>query len=177
MTSEEWADELGNLMFPSGKSGKVIFIGVGNPIKNDDLVGLYMSSKLRREHGANPTKSIRILSASSPETAFSKIGKDSRFESGTIVIFDAVESDSPPGSIIFANVKETRYGFFATHNIPLRLIPSVSANIAKAFVLGIQAEDTDIGENLSKTVRESADRVVSRIGELIRQVSRHHGRI
>ncbi|MCL5068444.1 MAG: hydrogenase maturation protease [Thaumarchaeota archaeon] len=160
---------MGNLVSPS-KPRRVLFIGVGNPIKSDDSVGLYMISKLRREYGASPKKSIRIASASSPETAFSKIGNGSKSEGEMVVIFDAVESDSPPGSIIFANIGETRYGFFATHNIPLRLIPTVMANISKVFVLGIQAENTDIGEKLSETVRESADRVVGRVGELINQV-------
>lgn len=162
-------DELGAHVRFRDASERVVFIGLGHPIKSDDSVGLYMVSKLRKLIGSNPTRHVRILAVHSPEAAFSMIGKETRSGIKSIIIFDAIESNSPPGTIVFANITETKYGFFATHNIPLRLVPAISSNAEHVYVLGIQTENSEIGESISKSVRESADRVVDKIGKLIEE--------
>lgn len=144
-----------------------MFIGIGNPIKSDDSVGLYIISRLRERHGANPNKFVRIESAHSGEAALSKMGRTKEEDPGLIIIFDAIESNSLPGTIIFANVADTKYGFFATHNLPLTLNPGVAINPSRVFVLGIQGASVEIGEYLTKIVNDSADRIVDNINRLI----------
>lgn len=168
--NDGWAKELSGLM-SKGTLRHITLIGVGNPIKSDDSVGLYIISKLRRKYGTSPSKFVKIVQASSSESAISKIeNKPGGKISEMLIVFDSIESNSPAGSIIFANVGDTKYGFFATHNVPLRLIPSVASNMSDIFVLGVQPANTEVGENLSEIVLVSADRIVSTIGELIEEV-------
>jgi hydrogenase 3 maturation protease len=167
---QHWIDELRSILeSEGGRNTHVTFIGVGNPIRGDDSVGLFTVSKLRRELGANPTQSVRIEPISSIETTFAKLERRKKKETReTIIIFDAVESNSTPGSIVFAKIDDTKYGFFATHNIPLKLIPTISSNSANVYVLGIQPEDTKVDESLSVTVLAAANTVISTIERLIR---------
>jgi hydrogenase maturation protease len=140
----------------------VTLAGIGNPIKCDDSVGLYIISQLRRKFGANPAKGVWAEPPSyNPESVFSKIGKR------TGIIFDAVECNRKPGTIIFANVGESKYGFFATHNVPLKLVPGIAENSSKIFVLGVQPANTEVGEGLSPEVIASANKIVELVSELI----------
>jgi hydrogenase 3 maturation protease len=168
--SEEWKNKLTQLISENTKN-KLSFLGIGNPIKSDDAVGLYILSKLRKKHGANPKRFLKIVHSSSPERALSKIveGQHQQRQRNpeATIIFDALESNSRPGTIIFANVRETRYGFFATHDIPLRLLSTVVTNSSKIFILGVQPANMDIGEKLSDVVLVSANLIIAEIGKLI----------
>lgn len=152
-------------------SGRIRFFGLGNQIKGDDSVGLYIVSKLRGKYGSSPSRFVSIESISSSERTFSKIGKSKGNLEEKIIIFDAIESDSAPGSIRFANIKDEKYGFFATHNVPIGLIPSVASKVENIFVLGVQPERIEIGKDLTPTVSNSADKIIDKIGKFIRDLS------
>jgi hydrogenase 3 maturation protease len=159
----EWASKLKSLFSIDTTTH---LVGIGNPIRGDDSVGLYIVSELRKKLGSRPNKFIRIHETSiSPERLLSKL------ESKSIVIFDAIEHNSEPGSIFIVRLKESRFGFFATHNIPLKLVPGLSTNLQNAFVLGIQPEDVGIGEWLSKTVLHSANEIVEKLTQIIGEMS------
>jgi hydrogenase 3 maturation protease len=170
--SEAWAEKLQDFLESSKGRKHILFAGLGNPIKGDDSVGLYIVTKLRREHGANPVKSIHIAYASSSEHTFSTITNRKKANlDESIILFDAIEANSPPGTIIFANVQESKYGFFATHNLPLKLISDFANNNSNTFVLGIQPANIEVGENLTEPVLISANRVVEFIGKFIESAS------
>src|SRR5579862_7948900 len=160
----DWSDQITSLLGSEG-AAPLQLVGVGNPIKKDDSVGIFIVSKLKKKFGARPSKSVRIHPPLAPELLFSKIN----LKTGSLIIFDAIEQNSSPGSIIFANIADTKFGYFATHNIPMKLIPAVSERVANIFVLGIQPQDIDIGEGLSETVLRSADEVVAKLGTRIEE--------
>jgi hydrogenase maturation protease len=132
-------------------------VGVGNPIRRDDGVGIFIASHLRKKFGARPNRQVRIDSTLAPEFLFSKM----TLEKGSLLVLDAIEQNSPPGSIVFAKIEDTKFGYFATHNVPLTLIPNLAGKIGKIFVLGIQPENIDIGEGLSEVVLHSANEVIA----------------
>ncbi len=162
-TGEEWVEQA-RKFFVAHQTKQIHLVGVGNPIRGDDSVGLLIASGLRKRFGARPSKFVRIHSSStSPEVLLSKIGANK----DPLMIFDAIEHNSEPGEIIFANLGDTRFGFFATHNIPLKLIPNLSENIDRSFVLGVQPGNVDIGEVMSQIVVDSANRVIDELAKLI----------
>jgi hydrogenase 3 maturation protease len=163
---EGWLNGLQTLLDSGDCPKHMTLVGVGNPIKQDDYTGLYVTSKLKQRYGANPTKYIRIASESTPESVLSELAKTKK-RSEAVLIIDAVEANLGPGSIIFASITDTKYGFFATHNIPLKLISDFVPNSAGIYVLGIQPENLEIGEGLSKKVRDSADQIVERMSDYI----------
>jgi hydrogenase maturation protease len=145
----------------SKRAAPLHLVGVGNPIKKDDSVGLFIVAKLRRKLGARPNKLIRIHPPLTTELLFSKIS----LRTGSLIIFDAVEQNSAPGSIVFANIVDTRFGYFATHNVPLNL----SERMANIFVLGIQPDDIEVGEGLSEVALCSANEVIAKLETFIEE--------
>jgi hydrogenase 3 maturation protease len=143
----------------------LVLFGVGNPIKGDDSVGLYIADGLKKTVGARPSASVAVRSATSyPELALSRLNlQDSR-----LVVFDAVEMAKPPGSIVFAGIDETKYGFFATHNLPLRLHPAIKGNSKNVFILGVQPSELEVGTGLSGPVRSAADTVIRDVASLLK---------
>jgi hydrogenase maturation protease len=146
-------------------------MGVGNPIRRDDAVGLEVVSSLRRQFGPRPCPGVVIHPPSlSPERLISKVAE----KGGRILLFDAVEANSEPGRVFCASLADTKYGFFATHNVPLRLIPGVAADLRSTCVVGIQPESLEVGEGLSETAEAAKKMVVARIGEIIGGVGNGH---
>lgn len=163
---EKWAIELLAFLDSADGPKHVTLVGVGNPMRSDDFVGLYVASKLRRRYGANPNKYVRISTESEPERVFSKLAKTEK-RNEAILIIDSVEANLDPGSIVFASLEDSKFGFFATHNIPLRLFSDFVAGPAGIFVVGIQPENLEIGEGLSGVVRFSADQIIERVSNYI----------
>jgi hydrogenase maturation protease len=156
---KEWTDELRDFLSAVGPQ-QLVLLGVGNPVKHDDSVGLYIADQLKRGLRDRRSASVRVLSAASyPELALARIN----LQSSRTLIFDAVETGKPAGSVVFAGIGETKYGFFATHNLPLKLHPLVRENAENVFILGVQPEDLEVGEGLSDTVRSAAGAVVDAI--------------
>jgi hydrogenase 3 maturation protease len=159
----EWVSQFKSLL---SRDIYTDLVGVGNPIRRDDSVGIFIVSKLKRKLGSRPNKFVRIRDPSvSSERLLSKL------DGKSVIIFDAIEHNSEPGSIFIVRLEESRFGFFATHNIPLKLVPGLSTNLQNAFVLGIQPEDVGVGEGLSKTVLHSANGIVDKLTQIIGEMS------
>ncbi|MGD0476800.1 MAG: hydrogenase maturation protease [Nitrososphaerales archaeon] len=149
-----------------GGSGTTHVFGIGNPIKQDDAVGLEVVSLLRRRLGPASRKAVRVHGLSSnPERMISDLASKGE----RIVVIDAVEAQRKPGTIVCARLSETKFGFFATHNVPLRLVPGVAENAADTYVVGIQPDSVGVGEGLSDVVEESSMKLVAMIASLVEE--------
>jgi hydrogenase 3 maturation protease len=139
-------------------------LGAGNPIRGDDGVGLAIASELRHSLGARPARGFRIhQNTLSPERLLSKLAASP----GRIVIFDAVEASRAPGDIVCCKLSDSRYGYFATHNIPLRLIPGLESRADDIYLVGVQPLTVEVGEGLSDVVKGSAARIVAAVTDAV----------
>jgi hydrogenase maturation protease len=146
-----WRSQLGSAL----DSVTVDLVGVGNQLRGDDGLGIEIVSRLRKRLGTR--RGVRAhLPSRLPERVLSKLAE----ERGRIVIFDAVEASKPPGTIICSLLAETKYGYFATHNVPLRLVPGLGEKLSDVYILGIQPESLEVGDGLSETASRSVDEVV-----------------
>ncbi len=163
---DDWVNDF--MTFLSSKERKRLdLVGIGSPIRRDDSVGLHIVESLRRRVGSSPAPFVKIHApVLNPELTLSRIVR----HSGRVVVFDAVEADRPDGSVVFATLEQTKFGFFATHNVPLRLLASLFTDPADVGLLGIQPQDIEVGEGLSDRVRTSADSVVEVVARAIRSV-------
>jgi hypothetical protein len=94
-----------------GGSRTTHVFGIGNPMKQDDGVGLEVVSSLRRRLGPASRKAVRVHGLSSnPERIISDLASKGE----RIVIIDAVEAQKKPGTIVCARLSDTKFGFFAT---------------------------------------------------------------
>ncbi|HME18422.1 MAG TPA: hydrogenase maturation protease [Nitrososphaerales archaeon] len=168
--SEDWERTAQSWMREPG-GGKVHFVGVGNPIRQDDAIGLEIVSSLRKKLGPNPSPNVVIHQPSlMPERLLSKVAATG----DRVVIFDAVEANRTPGAVVCASLADTKFGFFATHNVPLRLIPGVAGNLGRSFVVGVQPESLEVGEGLSATARAAKGRIVEAMGAMIGGMGNGH---
>ena len=149
-------------------SRPIHYVGVGNPLRGDDGVGVQLALLLRQALRGRGVRRVKVHGpTSSPERTLSSVPR-----SEGLVIFDAIEARVEPGRILCASLGSTEFGFFATHNVPLRIIPGVSERKDGVFVIGIEPESLDVREGLSVRARESAEALV---GELVRLVSASNG--
>jgi hydrogenase maturation protease len=140
----------------------VHLMGVGNELRADDAAGLEVASSLRRKLGTTPAPGVKIhASTPVPERLLSKLASGK----GRIVVFDAVEASAEPGAVVFRSMADTKYGFFGTHNIPLKLVPGLEGRLCDVFLVGVQPASVEVGSGLSDAVRGSVREIVSVVAE------------
>ncbi len=140
----------------------VHLIGVGNTFRRDDGVGIEVVSSVRRSLGHTPPRWVRLY----PDTPIERVTPRIPAEEG-VILFDAVQAGLEAGRVVCATLGETDYGFFATHNVPLRLIPGLAERKDSVYMIGVVPESLELGEGLTPKVRRSAEALTA---EVVRQV-------
>jgi hydrogenase 3 maturation protease len=146
---------------------KVVIIGVGNPIRMDDFVGMKIVQDL--EEKVSNGKIMLVEAERVPEDHLVEILV---FEPSHVLFIDAAILDLQPGSTRFERVEFLKsFPPFSTHMLPLRVFCEhlEKATDADVRLLLIEPRLTDFGEGLSAEV-EDTRREITRIlaGILIR---------
>ena len=158
MAKVDWEASLADAIASTDAS--TALVGIGNALRGDDAVGLRIASKLRSRLGPAPAKGVRIhKAADAPELLLSKLA----YSVTRIIIFDAVDAAADTVRIVCAKLNDTKYGFFATHNITLRIVPGLADRLNDVFVVGVQPESLEVREGLSDSVKKSAGLVVDAV--------------
>jgi len=151
--------ELSDLI--SQKDKKVLFVGIGNLLKMDDGVGVYISKRIRN---------IGNISSLTAEVSIENyIGKINSLNPEILVLIDCADIKSLAGTYKLLPISQIRDLTFNTHNISLKRLSDFFT--MTVYVLAIQPEKIDFGENLSYLVKGVADRIIKQIN----QQEVHHG--
>jgi hydrogenase 3 maturation protease len=137
------------------KNRKLLFVGIGNVLKKDDGAGVYISSRIKE------TGNISVLTVEVSIENY--IGKINSLNPDIIVIIDSVDLGLSPGSSRLVPVNQIKDLTFTTHNISLNRLSEFFT--APVFILGIQPERVEFGENISYLVKEKADKIINRINK------------
>ena len=138
-------------MLLSQKDKKILFVGIGNLLKSDDGVGVYISSNL---------KSTSSVSALTVEVSLENyIGKINSLNPDILVLIDCVEMNSTPGTHKLMSINKIHDLTFNTHNISLKRFQDFFK--MPVYLLGIQPEKIKFGENISYLVKEEADKIIN----------------
>ena len=131
-----------------------VFVCIGNELRGDDQVGIYLGNKLRKTALGDKV----IMAYATPESYI-----DDVLEKNPDIIFflDAVQVGQKPGIIV---VQEIRSGeslgmSISTHSIPIEVLAAVMRSTSpkiKFFVIGIQIKQVEFGKKMSKVVVEAA---------------------
>jgi hydrogenase 3 maturation protease len=153
------SESLKNLLYQNDK--RILFVGIGNVLKQDDGVGVYISRNIQEsEYIASITVEVSIENY---------IGKINSLNPEILVLIDCVDFNRTPGYYRLLPVGKIMDLTFNTHNISVtRLSDFFNMPV---FVLGIQPEKVDFGENISYLV----DKVAKDIINLINKKEVHYG--
>jgi len=142
----------------------IIILGVGNFLKRDDWIGCYATKILKRELKA---KNIQfIIGGVSPEAYAEKIV---RAKPTKVVILDAVDMGLKPGQIKLINIKQIKQALPNTHKPSLRILIDYLRKTTDTTIkiIGIQPKNVDLGEKMSKEVKNAIPAIKERLLELI----------
>jgi hydrogenase 3 maturation protease len=142
------------------KERKILFAGVGNVLRSDDGVGVYIVSRIK------PGKHISTLVVeASIENYISKINSASP---DILIIADCLDFKKKPGYSDIISVEQTNDFNISSHNISLKRVSEFLK--MEVYVLGVQPSDLSVGEHLSPMIRSSAEKIIGTISNIMRTV-------
>jgi len=153
---------------------KKMILGIGNILKGDDGIGIYVAEKVEAwlkeiGQGSKRAKSlaagriITIDSGTSPESYTSTIRE---YGPDLLILIDAAEMGLDPGSYRMVPPGKIEVMSFSTHNIPLNMFISYVGGFCREVILiGVQPSRTGIVAALSGAVQRSGDRLADLIIE------------
>lgn len=133
------------------KDKKILFVGIGNLLKKDDGAGVYISSNIKNTPGVS-TLTVEV-------SIENYIGKINSLNPDILVLIDCVDSGSTPGTCKLMSINQVNDLTFNTHNISLKKLSEFFK--MPVYLLGIQPEKVDFGENISYLVKEEADKIIN----------------
>ncbi len=132
---------------------KVLFAGIGNVLKHDDGVGVYICDRIIEK------PAIQKLSVE--QSIENYIGKINSIHPGRLILIDSVFFNRQAGFADLLPVNELIDHTTHTHNISLNKISELFR--MPVDVLGIQPENVSFGEGISPEVKKVADEIIGSI--------------
>ena len=140
-------------------AGRVVVVGVGNPIRMDDFVGVKIVQDLRGK--VDSDRVMLIEAETAPENHTQEIID---FKPTHILIIDAAILGLKAGEAKFVKPEQlTNFPAISTHMLPLQIFCDYLKTInAETGLLLIEPEKTDFGEGIASKV-ESASRAIREV--------------
>jgi len=139
----------------SERNKKKLFVGIGNVLKCDDGIGVYISQRIRS------APDILVLTV---ETSIENyIGKINSIDPDILILLDAVDMGASPGTIKTMSINQIHDLTFNTHNISLARFSEFFR--MEIYIVGIQPEKVEFGEKISYIVHNEADRLIGIINK------------
>lgn len=132
----------------SRNKDRMVILGVGNDLKGDDAVGVWIA-----EHTRDVCTSLN--GATVPEALIPDIVAHSP---DTVLIVDAARMGGKPGSLGVFTGDEISKLFFSTHSMPLSILARLLEERlgCDVYIIGIEPYSFEFGADLSPVVRETA---------------------
>jgi len=140
-------------------SGRVVLVGIGNPMFGDDAAGCLVARNLKGTPG------LRVIEAEDVPECY--LGKIVAARPDVLMFVDAVDMGQAPGSIaVLQRDMLASYGA-STHRVPLSLLAGLidRESGADVSVIAIQPRQVDLGASLCPEVAQA----VAALSGLIRQ--------
>jgi hydrogenase 3 maturation protease len=146
-------------------SGTVV-LGIGNPLGGDDAAGPYLVCMLNRKQQTtgNPSVEITTIDAATAPESYTSVIRRQRPD--LLILVDAADMGLPPGAMRIIPPRKISVLSFSTHHMPLSTFVSyVQDFCGKVMLVGVQPQQTDMGDHISTVVRKSMMELVKAIIE------------
>ncbi len=146
---------------------KEMVLGIGNTLKCDDGIGVYIAERINehlKEAKNKPEREVIVIDCgTTPENFTSVIRKHNP---DRLILIDAADMGLSPGSYRIVPPEKVASTNFSTHNIPLSTFVSyVSELCGEVILIGVQPGKMNFGTVLSSAVQENGDGVAKLIIE------------
>ena len=158
-TASAWALELRRALRPP-----CAVVGIGNRLRGDDAVGPQIAARLHGRCGL-----LCYDGGTAPENL---AGPLRRLEPGSVLLVDAARFGAEPGRIRLFAADELADVSISTHTMSPALLMDYLADGtgADVWLLGIQATQCDLGDNMYPACRNAVTTVVQALLEISAQV-------
>ncbi len=131
---------------------KIAILAVGNPLRGDDAVGVFVGKAIKDRVPADV-----YICEMMPENYLFRIASGNYTHA---IIVDAADAKTKPGSIFFIEHDEIGDMAISTHAFPLSFtVDFLEGNGIKTIVIGVQPKNTSISEELSEDVENAAKKL------------------
>lgn len=155
-----------------GDLAMICVVGCGNSNRSDDGVGVFVAQSLKQHLQIHPNPSVRAFDAGTGgmDVMFHARGAD------RLIVVDAAKSGAPAGAILRVPGRDLANGSNAEaslHDFGWQHALAAGRKIFGAFfptdvtVFLIEADNSDVGLELSEPVRRSALQVLAEIQAMI----------
>ena len=134
----------------------MLILTVGNDLRSDDGAGPYIA-----KHVHSPKKGVHIIDAGErPEMV---LDQAAALRPARTVIIDAADFGGAPGEARLISEQFIPECTLSTHTFPLRAVAKILAEDTSAdvYFIGIQAVSVSYGEQMSPTVKQTADGIIA----------------
>ena len=134
---------------------RLAVLGIGNPLRGDDAVGLKIIHNLL---GKLPKNVLLLECGMTPENY---LGKIEEFKPSHVLMVDAAQINEEAGASRLIPVEEIAGTALSTHTLPLSFLAEIIKQSieAKVVLLGIQPESIEFREGLSPKLQEASRRI------------------
>ena len=144
---------------------KLVILGVGNPLRGDDRVGVHIVESLN-------TSSSNVKIISCHEVPENYLGEIINYNPRKILFIDGISAGLPIGEPIFLQFTQNSPQediTLSTHSLPLQVSADfIQKSIgASTALLGIQVASTTFGTTLHSSVKKTADSLISLLNEVL----------
>lgn len=162
-------DVAGQLCNSLQTSRKVIFLGVGSPLRADDSIGLYIVTQLQQQLKSTAEREYFFyLGESAPENFSGEIRNQAPSH---VIVFDAAEMELKPGT--FSLIEQEKIGgiSFSTHMLPLKILADYLRRTTgcQVIVVGIQPKFLEFAFPMTPEVQTAADQFINQFCKLMNQ--------
>jgi len=164
VSNKSFEDELRN--FING-TNKIAILGIGNDLRSDDGLGLYIIEKLRID---DPRVMIENV-GSVPEGFARPLAE---FGAERVIMVDAADMRKPPGHIELITKDRIRGINISTHSMPLSFLMMYleQETGGKTILLGIQPKSIQFGEGLTPEIQEVVDKTINSLERVLKDYLR-----
>ncbi len=134
---------------------KKLFVGIGNVLKSDDGIGVFISNKIKE------SASIQRLTVEVSIENY--LGKINSLNPDVLILIDCVDFGKTAGYTELLPAEKVKDFTFNTHNISLKKISELFK--MPVFILGIQPQNIGFGEEISEIVLDTAQKIINIINQ------------
>ncbi|TDA32232.1 MAG: hypothetical protein DSO03_03210 [Hadesarchaea archaeon] len=145
---------------------KAMVMGIGNPLRKDDAVGLEVVRKMEGRVG----KGVELLECETVAENF--LEEVERIRPSHLLLVDAALLGLRPGDSRLLTSEELPVETVSTHLLPLRIFCEYVREVVgcKVALLCVQPGDTDFGEGMTRELEEAAERLADTLSLVLRDL-------